>query len=59
MAHVAYVFQVIGEDNDGERTGYLIFAKVQKVHSFIAYPHIQDFPGDTFGFPYVLGGLLH
>jgi hypothetical protein len=58
MAHVTYVFQVIGEDYDGERTGYLIFAKVQEVDSFVAYLHVEDLPGNTLGLSYVSGGFV-
>jgi hypothetical protein len=55
---VSYVFQIAGEDYDGEGARHLIFAEVQEVDSFIAYFHVQDFSSNALGFADVLGGIV-
>jgi len=57
-AHVAHVFQVVGEDHDRERAGHLIFAKIKEVDSFAAYGNAMYFAGHTLGLTDVLAGSL-
>ena len=46
-AHVADVFQVVGEDHDGERTSHLVFAEVQEMNAARADFDAHNLPGHT------------
>jgi len=57
-ADVAHVFEITGEDYDGEGTGDSIFTEIQEVNAFVAHLHLQNFSFDAFGFADVLGGFV-
>jgi hypothetical protein len=58
MAHIAHVFQIFREDDDRERTRHLIFTEIEKVNSFGADLHADDFSRYTLRFADVLYGFM-
>ncbi len=59
MAHVANIFEVVGENNYGERASDLVFAEIQEMDTPGTHVHPQDCSGDTFRFAYVLPGIVN
>jgi hypothetical protein len=57
-ANVAHIFQVVGEYDDREGTGHLVFTEIEEVHTFGSDFNAKDFPFDAFRFADVLSGLV-
>ena len=55
-SHVANIFQIVREDNDGEWTRQLIFAEIEEVDALFFDSYAKDFASYAFGFSDVLAG---
>jgi len=58
-ADIADIFEVGSKDDNGERTGGVVLAKVQKVNTAGADFDAQHFAGDAFDFTDMFGGVLN
>jgi len=56
-AHVPDIFQVVGKDDYGKRTGHLIFAEVEEVNAVLPGLYPQHLTGHAARFPDMLAGL--
>ena len=57
-ADVPDILQIVGEDDNGERAGHVVFAEIEKVDAFGADLHPHDFSRHAFGLADMLGGLV-